>query len=266
MNGVERFLRAVVGANRFSRIMGALADAKLPSGILNFVLKIYIWKYGIETNLFKLDSKQIKSFNQFFTREFKEGVRKYEGNFLSPAESVISDYGIITDNKKLLVKGMQCGLSDLCGSNYSKHLSSFGLFYLSPADYHRVHAPFDLEITKVSYIEGDLYSVKPSNVEKINDLFCKNKRVVISGDSEYGKFALILVGALVVGRIVLSFNRSFCLNGSKTEEINITINKGEELGQFELGSTVIVFIEKTTFQNINVAKGEHVLVGSNLLS
>jgi phosphatidylserine decarboxylase len=212
-----------------------------------------------------LDGNKINSFNKFFTREFKEGIRKFEGEFLSPAESVLSDYGLIEDNLKLEIKGMHCGLSDLIGENYSKNLSNFGLFYLSPADYHRVHAPFDMDIKEISFIDGDLYSVKPSNVENINDLFCKNKRVVLSGSSKYGEFSLVLIGALVVGRIVLSFDKEFCQNGNNSERVKISIKKGDEVGQFELGSTVIVFVEKPILNNLKIAKGKHILVGSDLL-
>lgn len=269
MGYFERLIRSwvlnwIIGPNKFSAFLGSLASLKLPRFILYPFLKLYIMIFEIDMELFQKEN--YKTFNQFFTRRLKTGIRQFHGQLLSPAESVLSEFGLVNDSIILGIKGMKCKLEKLCGKNELLTFKSFGLFYLSPSDYHRVHAPIDLKIDTVEYIEGDLYSVQPKNVEAIDNLFCENKRVVIYGDSIYGKYAIVLVGALVVGKIVLNFGDFNFKDQNRYENLNLVIKKGEELGMFELGSTVILFFENSIMENIYIQRGTHVLVGENLLN
>jgi len=269
MGNFEKLIRSwifksIFGPNKFSKLMGYFADIRIPEFILNRFLKFYISFYEIDMNLF--EHKQYNTFNEFFTRKLKKGIRSFEGELLSPAESVLSEYGLV-DNKIILsIKGMKCKMEKLCGKKELMNFSSFGLFYLSPSDYHRVHAPFDMLVSSVEYISGDLYSVQPANVNSIDNLFCENKRVVIYGESVFGKFALVLVGALVVGKILLNFIEIDLDSSKGLNNLNIKIDKGDELGMFELGSTVIMFLENNIMEKITISKGKHILVGANLLN
>lgn len=257
-------IRYIIGPRRFSAFLGFISGRDVPKWLLRPFLKFYIWKYNIDISEFDIDINKAGSFTDFFTRQFKEGKRKFEGDFVSPSESTITDFGEIQPQRKLDVKGMECRINDFFYGKPLYSFKSFAIFYLSPADYHRVHSPFDIDIEKIVYIPGDLYSVKPKRVEKNSTLFCDNKRVVLYGNSKYGKIAIILVGALIVGKIVLNFGNRPKSKKHRIEDINVSLKKGEEIGLFELGSTVILLMENGYLSKMSVSKGEHVLVGTNL--
>lgn len=259
-------IKYLIGPKRFSAFLGFISGRDAPKWLLRPFLKLYIWKYNIDVSQFDIGVDEVKSFTDFFTRKFKPNQREFKGNLISPAESVLSDYGEIRKNQIVEIKGMGCRLHDFFTSIPENDFHSFAIFYLSPADYHRVHAPFDMEIKRVVYIPGDLYSVKPKSVEKNDTLFCENRKVVLYGNCPFGKFAMILVGALIVGKIVLNFGNRPKSRKYKVEDLQINLSKGEEVGVFELGSTVILLMEKDILKEISVGKGKHVLVGSNLLS
>lgn len=265
----ERILRFwvikyILGPKTFSAILGFISGRDVPKWLLKPFLKFYIWKYNIDINQFDIDIYKVQSFTEFFIRKFKEGQRNFDGKISSPAESVITDNGLIQNHKQLQVKGMTCTMDDFFYEKPPYHFKSFAIFYLSPADYHRVHAPFDLHINKIVYIPGDLYSVKPKTVQKKDTLYCDNRRVVLYGESEFGKFGLILVGALIVGKIVLNFGNRPKFKRYKTEDVDVDIKQGEELGRFELGSTVILLLDNDILNNLPYKKGTHILLGSKL--
>ncbi len=260
-----RGVRSFFGPQKFSAFMGYFADRKMPKWILNPVLHSYIRYYDIDMSEFKREVGEFVSFTDFFTRKLKEGARNFKGKLISPAESIVTDYGLVSDEMVVEVKGMGCKLVLFLKKILTINFKSFAIFYLSPADYHRFHAPFDMTIEKIVYIPGDLYSVKPKNVNKYDTLFCDNRKVVIYGDSEFGKFAMVLVGALVVGKIVLNFGMKPGKKDLVEENTDFSFNKGDELGVFELGSTVILLTESDVLNNIAINKGEHVLVGQSLV-
>jgi len=257
-------IRYILGPKSFSAIIGFISGRDVPKWMLRPFLKFYIWKYDIDIEEFDVDIDAVPSFTEFFIRKFKPGKRYFTGKFVSPAESIVTDYGFIENEKQLEVKGMICKMNDFFYETPPYNFKSFAIFYLSPADYHRVHAPFDIRINKIVYIPGDLYSVKPKTVEKKDTLYCDNRRVVLYCDSEYGKVGIILVGALIVGKIVLNFGHRPKSRKYKVEEVNVKISKGEEIGRFELGSTVILLMEDGYLVNLPVKKGDHILLGTDL--
>ena len=271
MGVFERILRFwlikhIIGPKRFSALLGFVSGRDVPKWILRPFIRLYVWKYNIDINEFDVDIDKAGSFTDFFTRKFKEGKRSFEGEFVSPAESTVTDFGIIQAERKLEVKGMECRINDFFSDAPEYEFKSFAIFYLSPADYHRVHAPFDMHVEKIVYIMGDLYSVKPKTVQKRGTLYCDNKRVILYGESSFGKFSMILVGALIVGKIILNFgSHPKKSKETLTEEVDIKIKKGEEIGRFELGSTVILLLDNDLLSNLSVKKGQHVLVGQPLL-
>lgn len=269
MNIFERILRFwiikhLVGPKRFSALLGFISGRDIPRWVLNPFLRFFIWKYKIDISQFDIELNKVKSFTDFFTRKFKSGQRTFDGKLVSPAESVVTDFGKIEKNLILQIKGMKCHIDDLLNGESMYDNSSFAVFYLSPADYHRVHVPFDVSINKVVYVPGDLYSVQPNRLEKNSTLFCNNRRVVMYGTSEFGRVVIIMVGALIVGKIILNFGNRPKSKINKVEEVNVNLKKGEELGIFELGSTVILLMENETLTNLNIERGQHVLVGQNI--
>lgn len=267
-NIIFRFLthNRILNPIRFSAMMGRMASRKIQGFVLHPMIRLYIWHYNIDMNDYDIEIKNIKTFNEFFTRKLKTGARKFEGKLLSPSDSKITDFGKVNNNIKLAIKGMECSINELLYEKNEFILSSFTVFYLSPADYHRFHAPFDMEIEKIAYVPGKLHSVKPKKLENYSDLYCLNRRVILFGTSQYGKFAMILVGALVVGRIVLSFHPLKNRRKHQYYNVNYLIKKGDELGYFELGSTIILLTESEVLASLNKSTGDHVKVGEELFS
>ncbi len=235
-------LQRIVNQKRLSAFMGRLSSGRVPSNVLRRAIKAYIKAYKIDMNQFDFDIRQAKSFNQFFTRPLKSGMRQFEGLIASCSDGFISTFGPIENNQLFQVKGSNYYLSDLLQEKRLNISGSFATIYLSPADYHRVHMPFDGRITSVKRIPGKLYSVNKKTVSRIKELYCRNERTVVSGEWEFGKFHIILVGAIVVGKIVLSFTQeTFPLN--KSVSVDYPLHQGDELGYFELGSTAIIVLE-----------------------
>ncbi len=258
-------IRNIFGPQIFSAFMGFFASKKVPKWMLNPVLKKYVKHYHIDMGQFEGEIGDFASFTDFFTRKLKPNARQFQGRLLSPADSIVTDFGKVSSDMIIEVKGMACKLSTFLKKILNINFKSFAIFYLSPADYHRFHAPFDMQIEKIIYVPGDLYSVNPKNVDKYDTLFCDNRKIVLYGNSEFGKFAMVLVGALVVGKIILNFGTKKLTKSIDEEHISVNFKKGEELGAFELGSTVILLTEKDILDKINISKGEHVHVGQNLI-
>ena len=231
-----------------SRYLGKLASIKLKwfSIPLTQIFKV----------IFKIkdpiDLKKHRSLNDFFTRKTLDDLSllKNQEFFCSPAEGIISQYGSINDSTLVQAKGKYFDLNQLFGGD--KGLSNrfksgkFFTIYLAPNNYHRVHLPKNGTLTKIRYINGNLYSVSKRNTEKLEGLYCRNERVILYFES--GKtqaFALILVGALLVGSIALSYNNAITTvhqNYPKNTTVSINpvyLNQLDEIGLFNFGSTVI---------------------------
>ncbi len=259
-------VRYILGPKKLTRLLGLLSNAKIPSFILRPFLKTFIKKYEIDVSQYEIDLGSVKTFTEFFIRKFKDGQRQFEGSMASPAESVITNYGLLNANTLMSIKGMKCTLSDLLKEKNILSYKSYSIFYLSPADYHRFHAPFDLRVKKITNIPGKLFSVKPKTVSKFESLYCQNKRMVLTGESQFGNFAIVLVGALIVGKIIVNFSGNNNLNEYWEENTNVELKQGDEIGRFEMGSTLVMFMDSDLLSNIQVERGKHVLIGQSLLN
>lgn len=200
---------------------------------------------------FDIDLKAVKNFNEFFTRPLKPGVRKWENGICSPVDGRLLSYGPLEGDQIFQIKGIAYSQSVLTGQQ-SMTAGSFATIYLAPGDYHRVHAPFDMQISEITHIPGKLLSVSLMNVRHIPGLYNSLERVVLTGTNAMGKFHFVFVGAFNVGSIRLSFLPDFASNqinirGIRNFNSDIHIRKGEELGWFELGSTVVMLTESDAF-------------------
>jgi len=244
------FLHRIVSPNSFSRWAGILAgSSSVPEWLLSWMIKQYIRFYRINMEEFDIDLKKIKTFNEFFTRPLKKGVRNWGNGICAPVDGRLLSFGQIEDGMLYQIKGLKYGQETLTAQAPLK-IGSYVTIYLAPGDYHRVHAPFDMHITDITHIPGNLLSVSLMNVRHIRELYNKLERVVLSGNNELGKFHFVFVGAFNVGSIKLSFMDDFASNQKNIRDIrriktSQKISKGEELGWFELGSTVVMLTEST---------------------
>jgi phosphatidylserine decarboxylase len=197
----------------------------------------------------------------FFTRELKADVRPIDPSstsIVSPADGAISQLGKIEHGRIFQAKGRGYGLTTLLGGNsdLAKPFinGQFATVYLSPRDYHRVHMPVTGRLTQGIYIPGDLYSVNQTTAEGLDQLFARNERYVAFFETEHGPMAMVLVGAMIVAGIETVWSgqeapmqrKPIHTQYQATDDQEIVLQKGEEMGRFMLGSTVILLFPDQT--------------------
>ncbi len=210
-------------------------------------------KEAIEKNPFAYPS-----FHDFFIRRLHSNARPihaHEMAIVSPADGILSEYGFLKNGRLLQAKGKSYSLSQLLAKKTDVtaffEKGAYALIYLAPHNYHRVHMPMDGRLVKMIYVPGTLFSVSPKTAEKIDDLFAKNERVIAIFETEVGKMAVILVGAMIVGSIATTWagqitppRRIREVTEFTYKHLSISLKKGQELGYFSLGSTVIILFEE----------------------
>jgi phosphatidylserine decarboxylase len=222
-----------------SNLMGYLAHLKYPKWLKNWAIRNFIKSYGVDlSQAIESDYQKYFSFNNFFTRKLLPNARPIDQDaksIISPADGSISEIGNIQMEKLIQAKGHFYNLKSLLGGNIEEALGfengNFATIYLAPKDYHRVHMPFSGHFLKKIYIPGKLFSVNARTARTVPNLFARNERVILFFQTNIGKMAVILVGAMIVGNIVIT-----------AQEDNL-IEKGDELGYFQLGSTAILLFE-----------------------
>ena len=236
-----------------TQLAGWFAQQKW-GAVTHFVIKVFAKKYNVDMSEAKKENfSDYESFNQFFIRELKDDARKINENptaLCLPADGRVSQIGHIDDERLLQAKGHFFSLSDLLGGdeelvNTFKN-GEFATIYLSPRDYHRVHMPCDATLRKMIYVPGDLFSVNPFLAEHVPNLFARNERVICVFDTAFGPMVQILVGATITAS--MSTVWAGVINPPRTGEVKvwtyqgdsaIKLTKGQEMGAFQLGSTVI---------------------------
>ena len=222
--------------------------------IKNNVIKLLTKIYGI--NISEAADENIENyphFNAFFTRELKPDARPIDNSpdsWVSPADGLISQSTHIEGNKIIQAKCHTYTLEALVGGDieYAKKFQNgeAAVIYLSPKDYHRVHIPVDSKLLSMTYVPGDLFAVNPSTVRLVDGLFARNERLVIRFESEKGPYCLIMVGAIFVGSMETVFQGKVTPDYEPTiqhwdyTDENISFSKGEEIGRFNMGSTVVL--------------------------
>ena len=236
-----------------TQLAGWFAQQKW-GAVTHFVIKAFAKKYNVDMSEAKKENfSDYESFNQFFIRELKDDARKINENptaLCLPADGRVSQIGHIDDERLLQAKGHFFSLSDLlAGDEELVHTfknGEFATIYLSPRDYHRVHMPCDATLRKMIYVPGDLFSVNPFLAEHVPNLFARNERVICVFDTAFGPMVQILVGATITAS--MSTVWAGVINPPRTGEVKvwtyqgdnaIKLTKGQEMGAFQLGSTVI---------------------------
>lgn len=265
---VSPAFQKIVNRNQLSAFFGYLSNKHFPKFFLKYVINKYIKSYNISIEKYDFDINNVNTFNEFFTRKLKADSRKLSTGIISPADGIVGQKGAIISQQLYQVKGKEYTLKELLHEENTK-LKSYITVYLSPVDYHRVHAPFDIQINRVKYIPGTLFSVSNKSIHSEDKVFCRNERIILFGDSSYGNFAIVLVGAIVVGKIKLSFEPKLVSNNKqKAETITysapINIKKADEIGYFEMGSTVILCTENESLNNNLIQQDEKIMFGEKI--
>jgi phosphatidylserine decarboxylase len=201
------------------------------------------------------DVASYQSFNEFFTRPLRDGARSLaKADFICPVDGAISQFGAIERDQIFQAKGHHYSTTALVGGDAELAAKfqdgSFATLYLSPKDYHRIHMPCDGKLTRMIYVPGELFSVNPTTARGVPGLFARNERVVCVFDSKHGPFVLTLVGATIVGSMATVWHG--IVNPPRTREVRewqykdkpVTLKKGDEMGRFLLGSTVVMLFPK----------------------
>lgn len=242
-----------------SRCLGWLASCEV-SWIKNPLIRAFIKQYDVNmAEAERQTAEEFKCFNDFFTRKLLPDARTIaqEDNIItSPADGAVSQLGSIKGGRIFQAKGQDYSLVELLGGDDGRAQpfqdGEFTTIYLSPKDYHRVHMPITGTLREMTYVPGDLFSVNQATAENVPRLFARNERVVAIFDTARGPMAMVLVGAMIVAAIETVWHG--LVTPPKREKRvarygipeNITIEKGDEMGRFLLGSTVILCFPKDT--------------------
>jgi phosphatidylserine decarboxylase len=273
--GVARLLLAAASHPVLSRLTGRLSDLRLPAAVLAPAIRAYARAFGADLNEAAQPPEAYGSFNAFFTRRLREGARPIaggEGVVVSPSDSRLSSIGPVPPDGRLeQVKGSSYSVEALLGS--AEDGAPFrravqATLYLSPAMYHRVHSPVDGRVRALRYVPGRLFPVNGAGVRSVPGLFTRNERVALFVDTEaHGPVAVVLVGAANVGRMSLAFTDLVTNRGRPPARVvlpePVPIRRGDDLGAFNLGSTVVLLLADPALV-ATAAAGDLVRVGQAL--
>ena len=230
---------------RFARI----ENTWLKNAFTHWFVKAY------QVNLSEANREHVedyKHFNDFFTRSLKSNARPIaDSAIICPVDGAVSQVGKINNTQILQAKSRDYSVDQLLANNPRSSEFTDGFFttiYLSPKDYHRIHMPYDAKLVSMDYIPGDLFSVNQQTAQKVDNLFARNERVVCYFETEFGFCAFVLVGAIFVGSMQTVWHGK--INPPYKKQVqhfdyqhqNITLKKGDELGRFNMGSTVIMLM------------------------
>jgi phosphatidylserine decarboxylase len=240
MKTLQRIITSItfqrlVNKKAFSALVGRIAERKLPHRFLVKTIRSFAESFHSDLNEFDFSLDSVQTFNEFFARKLKPGARSFGGTLCSPADGFVSYFGPMQAGQLFQVKGKSYLLNELIQGQPSFQEGTSLSIYLSLGDYHRVHLPFDATLLSIKSIPGTLFSLNPTTLEKIEKVYCRNERVVLEGLSTLGRFYLILVGAIVVGKIEL--------NPACT--LNTLLKQGAEVGCFKMGSSVLLIYESS---------------------
>ena len=245
----------LVPQHKLSRVIGKVAASENPL-VKNVVISAFKTQYGIDMSIAEQgNALKFKSFNEFFTRSLKDGVREIDTDsrsIVSPADGAISQLGKIEAGDIFQAKGQSFSVEKLIADPQLDEPFKNGEFatvYLSPKDYHRVHMPFAGTLTETLYVPGELFSVNQITAENIPGLFARNERMVCLFDTELGRMAVVLVGAMIVAGIETVATGKVKPTGRlELNQHNLFLEKGAELGRFYLGSTAVILFEENKIQ------------------
>jgi len=263
-NRLKVLAQYIIPKQAITALAGKLAHYR-GGDITTKVIKWFVKRYNVNmAEAANPDISSYNTFNEFFTRPLRQGARPVaHADFICPVDGAISQLGRIEQDQIFQAKGHYYTTAALLGGDKSAARSylngHFACLYLSPRDYHRIHMPCDGKLERMTYVPGDLFSVNPITAQGVPDLFARNERVVCEFSSEkHGNFVMVLVGATIVGSMATVWHtaKDSIINPPRRGHIqvwtyadqNITLKKGDEMGRFLLGSTVVMLFQKDSLQ------------------
>ncbi|MCQ8896129.1 archaetidylserine decarboxylase [Limnobacter humi] len=253
-----------------SRCMGRISQIRQP-----FFVRLALWAWNRITplQLHEANQTQFRSIHDCFTRALKPGQRPVDpaGNGVSPCDGEVVSHGLIQEGQLFQVKGLDYSVQELLihpdtAARYANH--QFITLRIRASQYHRLHAPTTAQLTRVDYIQGDTFNVNPPTVKRLEKLYCRNERAVLHLKGSQGEpVAMVAVAAILVAGIRLHatgllFNQSYA--GQASLSLNQAVQRGEELGWFEHGSTVILLVPATWQLHPSITPGSGVRMGQCL--
>ena len=248
-------------------------------GFKNYLIKRFVKLFDIDTDDVNLEvPDEFATFNAFFIRELSNDARPIDpadNSVVSPVDGTVSVAARLTANRLIQAKGIDYTLDDLLATDLDAvntyRNGNFATLYLAPYNYHRVHAPLAGELIAARYIPGDLFSVNAATTNYVNGLFRRNERLVMHFETDHGPYVLIFVGALMVGSISTPWCDEIRPQKPGTaEELDLSahttqVEKGQLLGWFNMGSTVILLAPNNAWQWVNTLhSGSSVTMGKRI--
>ncbi|GIX40401.1 MAG: hypothetical protein KatS3mg129_0134 [Leptospiraceae bacterium] len=254
----------ILPSNLLSKLFGFVSLIRFPQPLMYWIILGFAKYYKINLEEVKNDLRSFKNLNEFFIRELKDDVRiidKRKKIIVSPVDALLSRRGTIQEGLLIQTKGIYYTLKDLLGDPDFLPFFENGKYcvlYLSPQDYHRIHAPFDCEVEGYTYTPGHLFPVNEPAVEGLYGLFPKNERLTTFLKTEYGRIAMIKVGATNVGKIRVMYDSIQTNTWIRRKKAirykhKIIFEKGQEIARFEMGSTVILIFERDKVEFLDTA-------------
>lgn len=248
---LKTFPQYIIPKQGLTSLAGCLANVQ-NDRVKNYIIQRFINKFKVDMSEALIeDPRAYSCFNDFFIRHLKPECRPLaQADIVSPVDGCVSELGAINKGQLIQAKGRYYSVQELlaCDKETADQFNSgmFATLYLSPKDYHRVHMPIDAQLISMTYIPGTLFSVQPSTARVVPKLFARNERLAIFFTTKVGPMVMVMVGATIVGAIGTSWHgdikrekKRICFDYSQAERKK-TLVKGEEMGFFKLGSTVVL--------------------------
>lgn len=244
----------------------------------NVLIKLFISVFDVDMSLANNpDPESYSSFNTFFTRELSAEVRPIsldEKTILSPVDGAISQVGGIDNDTIIQAKGKSYTLKDLLVEDDLVTMFTGGTFatlYLSPKDYHRIHMPVSGQLKRMIYVPGKLFAVNSHTVRVVDSVFARNERVINIFNTDIGPMAMVLVGALNVGSMEtvwagqITPAKDRVIDDKQYSEGDVQLQQGQEMGRFNMGSTVILLFPKDVMQwSDEIVAEKTIIVGEGI--
>ena len=251
------YLQYLLPRQLLTRVVHAIARIRIRP-VKDFLIRSFVRMFDIELDdVERRVPEDFATLNDFFVRELAADARPVAtepGAIVSPADGRISEAGSLEDNRLLQAKGLDYTLEELLATDLDDARryagGAFATVYLAPYNYHRVHAPLNGRLAALHYVPGDLFSVNNATATTIRGLFHRNERLIMHFDADHGPWALVMVGALNVGSITTPWTgeirprRSGVVELMETGSAERGITKGDLVGWFNMGSTVIVLLPR----------------------
>lgn len=275
----DRLLRLAmrwVPKHALSRLFGLLAHAPVPAPLGRKSAEWFARHYGIDMSDAELPLASYRTIGALFTRRLKPGARPIGSGVVHPADALVTEAGRVEAQTLIQAKGKTYTVPELLGGPRFGALFEGGAFltyYLCPTDYHRVHAPVDGRIVWGGHVPGELWPVNPWSVRTVDGLFVKNERLIALIETAKGRAAFVMVAATNVGNMTAAFDAGLDSAGRRGQPRiserdyapGLPVARGQEMGVFHLGSTVIMLYEKGVLAAAPESfSGRRVRVGQSL--